>query len=266
VRSVFGKTLQENRRSLPAWMIAVAMLVVWIGSVFPSISHNTQFDKLLENYPDAFKKLFGLTGGISMTSGVGYLQTELFSMMLPICFLIFAVSAGSRAIAGEEDARTIDLLLANPVTRRRVLLEKYGAFLVMTVALSVVAFAALAGIDAAFSMDVAISRLAEGVLVNAVLAVHFAAFSQAAGAISGHRGAAVAAGAAFAVAAFLWNGLAALNSSLDRFRFLSPWYHGPGTDPLRNGLAVGHLAILLGAGAAWLAIAVVAFERRDIAT
>lgn len=266
MQSVFAKTLRENRRSLPAWMIAITLLVAWIGSVYPSISHNAEFDKLLEGYPEALKKLVGLTEGLSMTSGVGYLQAELFSMILPVCFLIFAISAGSRAIAGEEDARTIDLLLSNPVTRRRVLLEKYAAFLVMTVALSVVAFGALAVVDAAFSMEVAVSRLAIGVLVNALLAIHFAAFAQAAGAISGHRGAAVGASAAFAVAAFLWNGLAAMNGTLERFRFLSPWHHGPGTDPLRNGLVVSRLGILVGAGIVWLVVAVVAFERRDVAT
>jgi ABC-2 type transport system permease protein len=266
VHSVFATTLRANRRALPGWVVAVVVLVGWIGSVFPSISGNDQFDQLLESYPEAFKKLFGLTAGLSMTSGVGYLQTELFSMILPICFLIFAIGAGSRAVAGEEDDRTIDLLLANPITRRRIVLEKFAAFLAMVTALSVAAFGALVAIDAAFSMDVAVSRLGIGVLVNAALAVHFAAFSLAAGAIFGHRSGAVAAGASFGVGAFLWNGLAALNESLDRFRFLSPWYHGPGTDPLRTGLSASHLGLLLATAVVWVLVAVVAFDHRDVAT
>ena len=41
--------------------------------------------------------------------------------MLPLLLLVYAIGAGSRAIAGEEESGTLDLLLAHPLSRRRSL-------------------------------------------------------------------------------------------------------------------------------------------------
>jgi hypothetical protein len=53
---------------------------------------------------------------------------------------------------------------------------------------------------------------------------------------------------------------------LDTLQPLSPFYHYAVSDPLRNGLDATHALILVGIAAAAAAVAVVAFERRDLAT
>ena len=57
----------------------------------------------------------------------GYLGTELFSLIVPLLLIIAAVATGARAIAGEEERGTLDLLMSLPVTRRRVTAEKLAA-------------------------------------------------------------------------------------------------------------------------------------------
>ena len=47
--------------------------------------------------------------------------------MVPLLLLIAAIGAGARATAGEEERGTLDLLLANPISRRRLVLEKLAA-------------------------------------------------------------------------------------------------------------------------------------------
>jgi ABC-2 type transport system permease protein len=39
----------------------------------------------------------------------------------PLLLIIYSVAAGASAIAGEEDRRTLDLLLASPVSHTRVI-------------------------------------------------------------------------------------------------------------------------------------------------
>ena len=46
--------------------------------------------------------------------------------MVPLLLLVAAIGAGARAIAGEEERGTLDLLLSTPVSRRRLALEKLG--------------------------------------------------------------------------------------------------------------------------------------------
>jgi ABC-2 type transport system permease protein len=52
---------------------------------------------------------------------------------------------------------------------------------------------------------------------------------------------------------------------LATIRPLSLFRYYMGGDPLRNGLSLGDAAVLAAVAAVFLAIAVVAFERRDLA-
>ena len=58
-------------------------------------------DEFLSSYPDALKKAFNLG---AMTTGTGFLNAELYTLVLPILFLVFGISRGSRLVAGEEEA------------------------------------------------------------------------------------------------------------------------------------------------------------------
>ena len=62
-----------------------------------------------------------------LASPAGYLNTEFFAFMGPLLVLVYAIGGGAAALAGEEDRRTLDLLLANPVSRARVVVEKFAA-------------------------------------------------------------------------------------------------------------------------------------------
>jgi ABC-2 type transport system permease protein len=260
-RSVVGRSLHEQRRALIGWSVGAASMVVLELALYPTV-RNDDLSKLLDSYPESVKRLFGLT---DFSTGVGYLRAELFSFVLPLLVVILAVLWGSDAIAGEEDRRTIDLLLANPISRRRIVLEK-AAFLgvgVVTVAASLLA-ALLIG-NAAFSVDVADDRLIAAVAMTAVLAIVFGLVALALGAATGRRGMARGGAAALAVAAYLLSSLAPLASWLEPWRPASPWYHALGIDPLSNGIPLGHLAVLGAIAVATIVIAVLTFDRRDIA-
>ena len=55
-----------------------------------------------------------------------YLNGELFSFMTPLFVMIFAIGLAAAQIAGEEENGTLSLLLAYPVSRDRLLAQKYG--------------------------------------------------------------------------------------------------------------------------------------------
>ena len=71
---------------------------------------------MLDAWPDALKEAFGLD---AYTTGPGFLNTELFSMMFPIVLIAVALGAAAAATAGEEERGTADLLLAAPCDAAR---------------------------------------------------------------------------------------------------------------------------------------------------
>lgn len=124
--NIFTKTLYDQRRSLLAWSVSLVLLVGMYVAIWPSMRDQPNMNDFLDQMPEAFRSLFA-TSGADMSTPVGYIQIELLSFMAPIAALIYAISGGAAAISGEEDRHTMDLLLANPVSRDRVLLDKFAA-------------------------------------------------------------------------------------------------------------------------------------------
>src|SRR4029450_3606157 len=128
--SVLTKTLREQRRALAWWAVGLVAACVLTTAFYPTISKNAaSFQKLLNSLPEGLRRAFGE----NFASPAGYLQARLFSIFAPVLLLIYAIGAGSRAIAGEEEHKTLDVLLSTPVSRRRVLLDKAFAMLAANV-------------------------------------------------------------------------------------------------------------------------------------
>ena len=65
--------------------------------------------------------------------------------------------------------------------------------------------------------------------------------------------------------AYLVNALRPAADILEPARFVTPFYYYIGADPLSNGLDPAHAAVLAVATVLLFLVAVVTFERRDIA-
>ena len=52
---------------------------------------------MLDSYPEALRAMFNIVEGVSLSSGPGFLHMELYSLVLPLLLIIFAVGFGARA-------------------------------------------------------------------------------------------------------------------------------------------------------------------------
>ena len=266
LRNVFAKTLRDLRRAIAWWALGTIALSAFIVAVYPSVRDNPELNKMVEDYPDALKAFFGLGEDVDYTSAVGYLNSELFSFMLPLLLLVAAIGAGARATAGEEERGTLDLLLANPVSRGRLVLDKLAALVVEVLTLGFVSWLSLVIGCHAVSLHVSAAHLAAATAAAVLLAVSFGAVALLVGAATGRRGAAIGVAAAGAVAAYLLSSLAELVDFLKPLRGVSPFYHYVTQDALRAGLAVDHVLFLVALAVVATAAAVAAFARRDLRT
>ena len=84
------------------------------------------------------------------------------------------------------------------------------------------------------------------------------------GAGTGRRALAGGVAAGVGVIGWLINGFAPLVGALDWLKYLSPFYYYAGHDPLTQGIDVGDIVVLGVVAVALTALAVLAFERRDL--
>lgn len=262
--SVLRKTLGDLRRGFVWWTLGLAAYVVMIAAVYPTIRDNDEMKQLIDQYPEALKAFFAFGGQFDFTSAAGYLGGELFSFMIPLLFLVAAVGNGASSIAGEEDRGTLDLLLAMPLPRWRVALEKLAAMVLEVAALGAVLWLALWLGAQAFSMEISGWHLASATTGAVLLAIAYGAIAFMLGAGTGRKGLAIGVSIAAAVTGYLVNSLAALVDALGPFQKASPFYHYATSDLLRRGLAPWHMLFLVAVAVAATAVGIMLFERRDV--
>lgn len=259
-RTVYLKSLYDQRRGLIGWSIGILALVLLESALWPSISQIPGFQQMLDNYPEALRKLFSID---EFNSGTGFLNTELFSMMLPILFLVFAVSRGAKAVAGDEESGALEVLLITRVTPARLLLEQGAVLLTGLVTLGTALFASIVACSAIFGMHIGIGSAATGSLAMIALAAPFGGLSLAVGAATGRTLAARTAGSVFAVAAYVLYAASKIVDAVRPWGRWSPFEQAVGTGPMGTGPQLGYLWLAVVA-VIFLAAALPVFDRRDI--
>jgi ABC-2 type transport system permease protein len=265
ISRVFAKTLRERLRAFRWWCLGTLGFVALYGSVYPSISGNQSLNKLIKNYPQALKGFVGFGGNLDIASGAGYLGSEVFSVWGPIVLLAVAISAGSSALAGEEERGTLDLLLSLPLSRSRCLLEKLAALVCEVFALAFVLWILLLVVSYSAGMGVSAGNLGAAVLALLLFALGFGALALAIGAATGRRALAIGLSATLAVASDVINALAPLASWLGSVKLASPFYYYTHGDPLRHGVDASDALILFAIAVVFAAAAPLLFRRRDLA-
>ena len=213
--------------------------------------------------PSIYESFAGGAG--SITEPAGFLATEYFSFV-PLVIIIFVVVAGTGATAGEESAGTLDLLLAQPVTRRRVVLEKAAG---LTAAVSVALVAGAPGVwlgQLMVDFDLAPWRSLLAMVLTIPLALLFLAIAMFAGATLPNRAAAVVLSTTAVVAGYVLQTLGLLVTQLEEARKLTPFYWAEAADVLVGEINPFRPLVLVVPATVILVATVVAFQRRDIAS
>lgn len=262
LRSVYAKSLRDQRRALVGWSVGLALLVAVEAAVWPSFRDMPDIEDLMDQYPDYMKDLFDID---AMTSGLGFMNAELFTLLLPALFLIYAIARGARLVAGEEDAGTLDVLLVTPLSARRIVLEKALALLTCVALLGVVLWVVTLGSSLVLGMGIDPAEAATGALAQVLLGAEFGALALAVGTATGRRGVAIWAPSGLAVAAYVLHAAALLVPEIDPWQKLSPMYQALADGPLGAGLPATFLWLVLGTAVAVVA-ALGLLDRRDINT
>lgn len=265
LRSVFLKTVRELRWPVFWTALGLGVLGGYFMWIFEAFTGTIDFQSMLDAFPPAIKALIGGTV-IDLSSPTGFLNMELYPLILPLVLGGFAIAMGSGATAGEESRGTLDVLLSEPIQRWRVVTEKV---LAMVIATAVVAAALLVGIQVGCAVggtSVAVDRAAGGLVLATLLSLVFGGIALALGCWTGNRPAAIGITGALMVVTYFINALAPLVDGLDRIKGLSPFFYYLDGDPLRNGVDWAHAGMLAAIAVVAYMVALIGFERRDLAS
>ncbi len=265
--SIFAKTIWERRRSIVWWMAGLVALAGVTVAFYPSIRDNTEsFEDLFDAFPPELLTVFGIEDAASLLTATGLVNSRIYAGIGPLILAALGISLGTAAVAGEEDRGTLGLLLAQPVTRTQIVIEKFAAAAVLIGAVMVVLFVTLLVLNPVVDLGFSLAGLFGANATLGLFALLFCALALAVGSITGNRGVTLGVSAGVTAARFVVHGLAPLVDEVAWLAALTPFHWLQDPNPLANGLDVLAVLLLVAVTGALVGGAVWGLNRRDIAS
>jgi len=261
---VTRQALRAARRTLAIWSAAFAGLIALYAVIWPSVRGNTSWRNLFDTLPQTYRALFTASGTIDLSTAGGYLGVELMGFMGPALIAVYAISAGTAAIAGEEDRGGLEVTLSAPVSRARVFGQRFAALAAGIAILMIATGAALWVFSALLDMGLGLGAIASAAAALGIFGLFAGAVAIAVGAATGSPAIARGVAALVAVASYLINALAQVTSALRPARPISPYYLVLGNEPLAHGLWLTGAVSVLAAVTVIAAAGGILFARRDL--
>jgi beta-exotoxin I transport system permease protein len=254
--SIFYKTLRDLRWQVVWYGLGLALMSAFVVYIFPSYSGQLADIEL----PEAMRAMIG---DVDYGTAKGFVSAEFLSWT-PLVLVVFAIVGGTGTLAGEEANGALDIVLAQPVSRTRVAIEKLAGLLVATLQICAIIYAGWLISVPFVNIDLGLGDLAAATLSLVPLIVFFQAFSMWAGVTLPSRGLATGTAVALAVASYFVFYIANIVDALKPIQQLSVFYHYHGTEVLTDGVDWGGQALLVALYLVFAGWTLLSFQRRDL--
>jgi ABC-2 type transport system permease protein len=230
---------------------------------YPSFKDQaTELQKGFENIPDAALQLLG--GSADFFSPVGFLNSQVFFLVLPLVLGILSIGLGSSLLAKEEQDGTIEALLARPVSRRTVLFAKLLAGTAVISLVSMVGFVTTLVLCSIVDIPISTAALAGAYTVCLLMSLTFFCVAFAFTAAGKARSASLGVTAVVALGGYIVSSLAGTVSWLSVPSKVFPFYYYQSEALLTNNYSWTNALYFVGLIACCVLVSLALFDTRDI--
>lgn len=259
---VIRRVVWELRLRFPLIVVLVALWGFALVALFSTADNETRTAGLDGNISIAFR----LAGLDPLAAWTVLGQTH---PILLVASFLFIIGLGIRAVAGELESGSLDLVLSRPLSRSSYL-GSHVAVLIPGTALLALAYATGAiAADRTFDppgVPLDPGRMLPAAMQAWLLFMAVGAIALLVSALQSERGRALGIAIGITLVMYVGNFLFALWQPL-RFltRFTIFWYFTPGPTIQNGNVPWGNCAVLAGFTTVALGLAFIAFSRRDLA-
>jgi ABC-2 type transport system permease protein len=261
-KSLFYKTLYDKRWFIVGWGVGSAAMVALTVAFYPTIKD--QVVELFKNIPPQLQSLVGDTE--SYKTVTGYIGSGIFELRVPLITIAMAIILGINIGVGEESSGKLDQLLAQPLSRSRIILEKWLAQIAIVGVVHLAILVALFGIVAAIGESFTITAVVSATFISFLLTSAVASLVMAIGFISGRKGFSILISSVIAFGSYILTSLASQIDWLKYADYLSLFHYYHPAQVVKNGFNIGHVIVLSAIIVLSYAAAIFIFNRRDVGT
>ena len=256
--NVFTKAVRDAVQWTVIAIVALwlmTLMMVWVFSSF-----GDEYAGILGDLPPAMAAIYGENDG----TPAGIAMSAMFSLMAPIVLLAYAIGLGSSAAVGEEESRTLNLLLTNPLKRAGVMASKVIVVLMGVLLIALFGWLGVEVSASLFGMEVGDQDVFGASVQLLGLALLFGGLAAGLSAWRGSSAIGIGVAAVVALGSYFITTLLPVVEELADIARLTPWYLYSGAQALSDGVDVALLAVAVVAGGIMLWVGLYTIERRDL--
>ena len=258
------KTISYKWRGTLIYSGSLVLYVLLMAAIFPSFSKMTGIQDFVKNYPEALMKFFGVQS-FDITSFNNYLVMELLSVMWVIIVGAYVISFARGMVSGEMKSGTLELLLAQPIERWKVLMSEACVLLggIICVVLSMVLGVFVFG--SAFGVGVTYGAYLAFIPLGVALFLSIAGYSILFSVIFDQPGRAVMASAALTICFYVVHFAGIYWRVAEKIDWFGIFHYYDPLKVLNSGnVPVKDVLILLAFAVPCFALSLWLFQRKDI--
>ncbi len=264
---IFKGTLRRGWRTMLFWGVGIGLIGAFNVFALPDVDGMKAAAEAISKMPPFILQMLGGGDLAFLASPEGYLNNQYYAIALAI-FSVYAIIAGLNITANEEERGAMDVLLTMPVTRWRVIVEKYIAYAVLMsgaiVLSTVVLWLSLQVTPAATVPTSTLIAASFSILPGALIVL---AFTASTATIVRRRNTTAAIAVLFLLVSWFVDilGRTATTSIIHSARVASFYAYYDTASVMQHGVSLTNILVPFVAALILIGAAVFAFERRNIA-
>jgi len=255
------QTMKDNLK------ITVMLALVFMGMTAMYSSMYPAFKDVMEDMASEYSEMMPFIPGIEdMASYVGFLNIELYQIfwILILAMLIGFIAAS--LISKEIEAKTIDLFMSNPVSRKQIVLERYMGLIPMILFINTATLVTVYGTTLAIGEEINLGYLCMTHAASVPYFLAIAAIGLLISVIINEKMKASIITIAIVMGMFIFESVSLLAPDYENMGLISLTHYYNPHDILKAGeVDVVGIVVLLVFTIICLIIAMIYFEHRDIA-
>lgn len=261
-KNITQKTLYDKRGFMFGWSLGLVVMAGITIAFFPTIKD--QIGTLFANVP---KALESITGNAQDYKNItGYVGTGVFDLRIPMLTITMAIIMGLGLSVSEESTGKLYQLLAQPVSRIKIVWQKWFAMVSIFVVVHVALLAGIAAVVALINESMPFHKMLAGTVMCFLLTMAVGSLTLALGFALGRKGLTTMLITTYAFGSYLLTSFAAQIEWLKHIEPISLFHYYKASEAIKQGYVLNHVAVLLLVAIATVALGALVFRSRDIGT
>ena len=261
---IFSNTLRANFRGMLAWGVGLGLMGMMLAAIIPNVEALQQYAEIVDQLPPFLLSAIG-TSAAAIATPEGYIGFGFFTYATFI-LCAYGVMTGLSITAGEEDSGILDIVLSQPITRWRIVVERFAAHAILTAGIVLISYLGIVIGSLFTGLEFDLGKVALSSIALYPVILFVIAMTAVLGVIFRRKNMAMSAAAVIIIGSYFLNflGESATDTILEDLRAASFFRYFETNQVMAEGLNFAHMGLLIAVAAVCAAGTVMLFERRDV--